>query len=293
MNKLFSRLQAIPDLKGTNILICFPRNFLASRGWKPSTFWFVWSWTCRHFFLWKTNPLPPEAGRGFPPPHRAPPPTHTRCSWADHVTAGPRWLSVRFTCYSLDSDWRLGPKSMSHGIHPRLNWMACFLCEVCSAICKTILRSFCKSRPCIVARSSFVFVLFCLIHMTQTNTTLNVSKVMLFRNKMVFVPSTKDIVGVFQEHLCSFQSNFRKTQLGAQRKKAGPKPELTEEQKQEIREAFDLFDADGTGTIDAKELKVGMIEKGGCRFFFLSVPVWPSNSTQCTIMLSNFLWPWT
>lgn len=35
-----------------------------------------------------------------------------------------------------------------------------------------------------------------------------------------------------------------------------PKPELTEEQKQEIREAFDLFDADGTGTIDVKELKV-------------------------------------
>ncbi|CAO2623965.1 CETN2 [Lemmus lemmus] len=32
-----------------------------------------------------------------------------------------------------------------------------------------------------------------------------------------------------------------------------PKPELTEEQKQEIREAFDLFDADGTGTIDVKE----------------------------------------
>lgn len=37
---------------------------------------------------------------------------------------------------------------------------------------------------------------------------------------------------------------------------AGPKYELTEEQKQEIREAFDLFDADGSGTIDAKELKV-------------------------------------
>ena len=31
---------------------------------------------------------------------------------------------------------------------------------------------------------------------------------------------------------------------------------MTEEQKQEIREAFDLFDTDGTGTIDAKELKV-------------------------------------
>ena len=38
----------------------------------------------------------------------------------------------------------------------------------------------------------------------------------------------------------------------------GGKPELTEEQKQEIREAFDLFDTDGSGTIDAKELKVAM-----------------------------------
>lgn len=53
------------------------------------------------------------------------------------------------------------------------------------------------------------------------------------------------------------QSNFKKTTLaGGGRKKTGPKCELTEEQKQEIREAFDLFDADGSGTIDAKELKV-------------------------------------
>lgn len=37
---------------------------------------------------------------------------------------------------------------------------------------------------------------------------------------------------------------------------SAPKNELTEEQKQEIKEAFDLFDADGSGTIDAKELKV-------------------------------------
>ena len=40
---------------------------------------------------------------------------------------------------------------------------------------------------------------------------------------------------------------------------AAPKADLTEEQKQEIREAFDLFDADGSGTIDAKELKVGTL----------------------------------
>ncbi|EGF76367.1 hypothetical protein BATDEDRAFT_28566 [Batrachochytrium dendrobatidis JAM81] len=34
--------------------------------------------------------------------------------------------------------------------------------------------------------------------------------------------------------------------------------ELTPDQKQEIREAFDLFDTDGSGTIDVKELKVAM-----------------------------------
>lgn len=43
------------------------------------------------------------------------------------------------------------------------------------------------------------------------------------------------------------------------RKKTTPKPELTEEQKQEIREAFELFDTDGSGFIDVKELKVNII----------------------------------
>ncbi|XP_029654828.1 caltractin-like [Octopus sinensis] len=40
------------------------------------------------------------------------------------------------------------------------------------------------------------------------------------------------------------------------KKRVGPKLELSEEQKQEIREAFDLFDSEGSGTIDAKELKM-------------------------------------
>ncbi|XP_026530461.1 centrin-2 [Notechis scutatus] len=55
-------------------------------------------------------------------------------------------------------------------------------------------------------------------------------------------------------------SSYKKTSLGgaAPRKKTSPKTELTEEQKQEIREAFDLFDTDGTGNIDVKELKVAM-----------------------------------
>mmetsp|Transcript_56687 Transcript_56687/g.103700 ORF Transcript_56687/g.103700 Transcript_56687/m.103700 type:complete len:208 (-) Transcript_56687:173-796(-) len=34
--------------------------------------------------------------------------------------------------------------------------------------------------------------------------------------------------------------------------------ELSEEQKQDIKEAFDLFDADGSGEIDSQELRVGM-----------------------------------
>merc|ERR1719449_226424 len=54
-------------------------------------------------------------------------------------------------------------------------------------------------------------------------------------------------------------SGYRGRGSGAAKgaKKPG-KNELTEEQKQEIREAFDLFDTDGSGTIDAKELKAAM-----------------------------------
>jgi hypothetical protein len=54
----------------------------------------------------------------------------------------------------------------------------------------------------------------------------------------------------------------------AQRKRMSPKPELTEDQKQEIREAFDLFDADGTGTIDIKELKVSCTHPFLCYLVF-------------------------
>ena len=36
------------------------------------------------------------------------------------------------------------------------------------------------------------------------------------------------------------------------------KQELTEKQKKDIKEAFDLFDVDGSGTIDIKELKVAL-----------------------------------
>jgi Ca2+-binding EF-hand superfamily protein len=38
----------------------------------------------------------------------------------------------------------------------------------------------------------------------------------------------------------------------------GKRSELSDDQKQEIREAFNLFDTDGSGTIDIKELRVAM-----------------------------------
>lgn len=42
------------------------------------------------------------------------------------------------------------------------------------------------------------------------------------------------------------------------RKKSGPKFDLTEEQKTDIKEAFNLFDTEATGLIDTKELKVAI-----------------------------------
>lgn len=42
----------------------------------------------------------------------------------------------------------------------------------------------------------------------------------------------------------------------APRKKTNPKADLTEEQRQEIRDAFELFDTDASGYIEVKELKV-------------------------------------
>lgn len=54
-------------------------------------------------------------------------------------------------------------------------------------------------------------------------------------------------------------SAYRKpTQSGTRKKSSGPKYELSEEQKADIKEAFDLFDKDGTGKIETKELKVAI-----------------------------------
>src|ERR1700761_4749814 len=44
----------------------------------------------------------------------------------------------------------------------------------------------------------------------------------------------------------------------AKQRRTHPRPELTEDQKQEIKEAFELFDTDKDGCVDYHELKVAM-----------------------------------
>ncbi|XP_014483621.1 PREDICTED: caltractin [Dinoponera quadriceps] len=53
-------------------------------------------------------------------------------------------------------------------------------------------------------------------------------------------------------------STSKKQNSGFIRKKNTIKYELTEEQKSDVKEAFDLFDPDGTGKIATKELKVAI-----------------------------------
>lgn len=65
-----------------------------------------------------------------------------------------------------------------------------------------------------------------------------------------------------------------------------PKPELTEEQKQEIREAFDLFDADGTGTIDVKELKVSHLHSNSPALPFLYIFLFPCHHCTSFFLIS-------
>ena len=50
----------------------------------------------------------------------------------------------------------------------------------------------------------------------------------------------------------------KKGEVDKKKKKNPYKQELSEQQKAEIKEAFDLFDTSGSGTIEAKELKVAL-----------------------------------
>ena len=45
---------------------------------------------------------------------------------------------------------------------------------------------------------------------------------------------------------------------GAKRKQTNMKLDLSDEQKSDIREAFNLFDTEGNGSIDTKDLNVAM-----------------------------------
>ena len=50
----------------------------------------------------------------------------------------------------------------------------------------------------------------------------------------------------------------RLEKISSKRRKNPYKQELSEDQKQEIKDAFDLFDTSGSGTIEPKELKVAL-----------------------------------
>jgi len=54
----------------------------------------------------------------------------------------------------------------------------------------------------------------------------------------------------------------RRPQQKAFNPKQYERPGLTEDEIEEIKEAFDLFDTDGSGTIDPRELKTAMQSLG-------------------------------
>lgn len=55
---------------------------------------------------------------------------------------------------------------------------------------------------------------------------------------------------------------MRNQQQSPARRRGADRPGLTEDEADEIREAFNLFDTDGTGMIDPKELKAAMQSLG-------------------------------
>ena len=63
-------------------------------------------------------------------------------------------------------------------------------------------------------------------------------------------------------HGCNFISKMARPGAKAFNAKRYERPGLTEDEIEEIKEAFDLFDSDGSGTIDPKELKSAMQSLG-------------------------------
>lgn len=80
----------------------------------------------------------------------------------------------------------------------------------------------------------------------------------LLRKKSQNIHVLRDKTKYFDSQATSAKRPSLQGPVPPPRKKTTPKPELTEEQKQEIREAFELFDTDGSGYIDIKELKVNV-----------------------------------
>ncbi len=71
-------------------------------------------------------------------------------------------------------------------------------------------------------------------------------------------------VSVLNEASSKVDSSEAKSKLekGKSKRKSAKAPDLTEEEIEEIREAFNLFDVDGSGAIDPKELKAAMKSLG-------------------------------
>jgi hypothetical protein len=55
-----------------------------------------------------------------------------------------------------------------------------------------------------------------------------------------------------------FSSMYGASAISKAKRRTHARPELTDEQKQEIKEAFELFDTDKDGCVDYHELKVAM-----------------------------------
>nr|POE68090.1 caltractin [Quercus suber] len=57
---------------------------------------------------------------------------------------------------------------------------------------------------------------------------------------------------------------------------------LTQQKRQEIKEAFELFDTDGSGTVDAKELNVAMRALG----FEMTEVMWTRMAVEQLILMN-------